>query len=156
VSSGHSWREQPTYYQRLKGRTLPIKTAPGPSARCADPPPPALLHAIAEFNSGKFFEQHETLEAMWIEERDPVRYFYQGILQVGVGFYHWSRGNRHGTVVKLRQGLEKLEHYRPQCMTVDVDGFIAEVATVLERVEASGTLPDFPSAGLPHIRRIRD
>jgi predicted metal-dependent hydrolase len=135
-------------------RAFPVKAAPGPSARCADPPAPALLDAIAEFNSGKFFEQHETLEAMWIEERDPVRYFYQGILQVGVGFYHWSRRNRHGTVVKLRQGLDKLEHYRPQCMTVDVDGFIADVRAVLRTVEASATLPEFPLEGVPHIRRV--
>jgi hypothetical protein len=66
-----------------------------PSRRCGDPPPARLRQGIEEFNRGQFFEQHETLELEWIEEADPVRYLYQGILQVGVGFEHLRRGNAY-------------------------------------------------------------
>src|SRR5680860_1792203 len=59
-----------------------------PSGRCGDPPPPRLRRGIEQFNRGEFFEQHETLELEWLEERDPVRYLYQGILQIGIGFEH--------------------------------------------------------------------
>ena len=69
------------------------KTTPRRTARCDDAPPDALLHGIEEFNRQEFFEQHETIEAIWIHEADEVRYLYQGILQVGVGFHHWRRGN---------------------------------------------------------------
>ena len=100
---------------------VPRKHLPARTDRCLRPPSDALLQAIEEFNHGQFFEQHETLEALWIVERDPVRYLYQGILQVGVGFYHWSRRNWKGAVAKLGQGLEKLEPYRPQCQSrIDV------------------------------------
>src|SRR5215204_5064695 len=78
----------------LRARPRIAKIGRGePTQRCADPPTPALLQGIAEFNRGEFFEQHETLEAAWIDEADPVRYLYQRILQIGVRFHHLSRGN---------------------------------------------------------------
>jgi Domain of unknown function (DUF309) len=67
-----------------------------PSRRCGDQPPARLRRGIEEFNRGQFFEQHETLELEGIEEADPVRYLYQGILQVGVGFEHCDAGTRTG------------------------------------------------------------
>lgn len=132
------------------------KSKPGWSDRCADPPPEGLLVGIEEFNRHEFFEQHETLEAIWIREPDPVRYLYQGILQVGVGFYHWRRGNWRGAVAKLRQGLEKLEPYRPACMTIDVDRLVTETARLygdLQR-QGPGSLPAFPPPGLPQVHRV--
>ena len=132
------------------------KSAPARTARCNDAPPAALLHGIEEFNRGQFFEQHETLEGIWITEPDAVRYLYQGILQVGVGFYHWKRGNWRGAVAKLRQGLLKLEPYRPACMTIDIERLVAETARLLERLEELGPdrLPDFPLAALPRVHRV--
>jgi predicted metal-dependent hydrolase len=132
--------------------TVPRKTLARHSPRCQDPPPPALRAGIEQFNRGEFWEQHETLEAIWIREPDPVRYLYQGILQVGVGFYHWRRGNRHGAVTKLAQGLEKLEPYRPSCMEVDVERLVAETTALLEQVRAQAELPPFPGADVPRIR----
>jgi predicted metal-dependent hydrolase len=133
------------------------KSKAGPSLRCADPPPEGLLRGIEEFNRGEFFEQHETLEAIWIKEPDSVRYLYQGILQIGVGFYHWRRGNWRGAVAKLRQGLEKLESYRPSCMTIDVDRLITETVRLKQDLELRGAsgLPPFPPPGLPRVHRVR-
>ena len=132
------------------------KSRPGPSDRCADPPPESLLLGIEQFNRHEFFEQHETLEAIWIKEPDPVRYLYQGILQVGVGFYHWRRRNWRGAVAKLRQGLEKLEPYRPTCMTIDVERLVIETASLYRELERQGPggLPPFPPPGLPQVHRV--
>lgn len=132
------------------------KSAPRRSARCADPPPAELLRGIEEFNQGKFFEQHETLEMIWIKEPDPVRYLYQGILQVGVGFYHWQRGNWRGAVAKLSQGLTKLEPYRPGCMQIDVERLVMETRGLRDALEQCGpdALPAFPPATLPKIRLL--
>ena len=33
-----------------------------------EPPPPALLHGIEQFNAGEYWECHETLEGLWIAE----------------------------------------------------------------------------------------
>ncbi len=134
------------------------KAAPERTARCDDPPPAALLHGIEEFNRQEFFEQHETLEGIWIGESDAVRYLYQGILQIGVGFYHWRRGNWRGAVAKLGHGLAKLEPYRPTCMTIDVERLVTETAALRGELERRGQtdLPAFPPPGLPRVHRISD
>jgi uncharacterized protein len=153
--SGHRFR-QPLKEQRQAGSRAPGKRPAARSERCQDPPPPALLQAIEEFNRREFFEQHETLEAIWIAEADPVRYLYQGILQVGVGFYHWSRGNWKGAVAKLASGLDKLEPYLPGCQTVDVERLWRETRPLLEelRLRGAADLPPFPPPGLPQVHRL--
>ena len=136
-------------------RTSLKKTAPERTPRCDDAPPAALLHGLEEFNRQEFFEQHETLEGIWIREPDAVRYLYQGILQVGVGFYHWRRGNWRGAVAKLVHGLAKLEPYRPICMTIDVERLVLETAALRQELERRGPdLPPFPPPGLPRVHRI--
>ena len=132
------------------------KTSPRRTARCDDPPPDALLHGIDQFNRQEFFEQHETLEGIWIHEPDAVRYLYQGILQVGVGFYHWRRGNWKGAVAKLGHGLAKLESYRPACMTIDVERLVRETEALRMELEARGPgdLAPFPPARLPRVHRL--
>ena len=75
-----------------------------PSRRCSESPPPRLRRGIEQFNRGEFYEQHETLEEEWLAERDPVRYLYQGILQIGVGFEHLRRDNRAGARALWQRG----------------------------------------------------
>jgi uncharacterized protein len=131
------------------------KAPPGPTTRCGEDPPAALLQGLDEFNRQLYFECHETLESIWIREPDPVRYLYQGILLVGVGFYHWRRGNRHGALVKLRQGIDKLHWFRPACRTIDVERLIREAEACRAQIEAAPAgLPPFPPPGLPHVHRV--
>jgi uncharacterized protein len=96
------------------------------SSRCSDPPPQALLQAVDEFNHQLFFEQHETLEDAWIEEQDSIRYLYQGILQIGVSFYHLLQGNYAGATALMRRGMDYLEPFSPICMSVDVARLLTE------------------------------
>jgi hypothetical protein len=105
------------------------------SARCADPPSEALVQGIEQFNRGEFFEQHETLEAAWIAEEDPVRYLYQGILQIGVGFYHLSRGNHYGARRLWTRGIALLQTFRDGCMNVDVERLVLETERCLAELE---------------------
>ncbi len=154
-SRRHPWRETPTFRRALRSHALPRKGRPHRSDRCADPPPAGLLRGIEEFNGQEYYECHETLEAIWLNERDSIRYLYQGILQVGVGFYHWRRGNWRGAVGELRHGLEKLETFRPQCMSIDVERLVQEASAVLARLEKLGSdrLPPFPPPDLPTVHR---
>jgi len=86
----------------------------------------ALLRGIDEFNRGLFFEQHETLEDAWIEEDGPIRYLYQGILQIGVAFYHVERRNFAGASALLQRGMALLRSFAPVCMAVDVERLLAD------------------------------
>ncbi len=123
------------------------------SRRCADPPPPRLRHGIEQFNRGEFFEQHETLEEEWIAESDPVRYLYQGILQIGVGFEHLRRGNPSGARALWRRGVSYLEPFRGGCMNVDVDRLIGATERCLKELERVGDrgLAHFDRAMIPRV-----
>ena len=73
-----------------------------------EPPPPALLSGVEQFNAGEYWECHETLETLWRTEPRPVRDLYQGILQVGVAFHHLRNDNVPGAIKMLRRGLPRL------------------------------------------------
>ena len=105
---------------------------------CNKPPPPSLLKGIAQFNRGEFFEQHETLEALWRAEQGEVRYLYQGILQIGVAMYQVKRRNHHGAVSMLRRGSIYLQQFTPRCQTVHVDALLSQAGHILKAVEQLG------------------
>jgi predicted metal-dependent hydrolase len=105
------------------------------SKRCGDPPPARLRLGVEQFNRGEFFEQHETLELEWLAEPDPVRYLYQGILQIGVGFEHLRRGNAPGAQRLWRRGISYLEPFRGGCFGVDVDRLVADTERCLRELE---------------------
>ena len=110
-----------------------------PSPRCREAPPAGLLEGIALFNAGEFYECHHALEALWLEERDPIRYLYQGILQIGVGFYHLGvRRNYRGAVLLLRDGIDKVRRYEPVCMTIDTARLCDEAQVCLDQLHALG------------------
>ena len=84
-------------------------------------PPPELGLAIEQFNRGEFWECHETLEDVWRETPYPFRLFYHAVIKTAVGFHHISAHNRHGTRVKLRDGVELLGLFQPEWMGLRTD-----------------------------------
>ncbi|MBL0331334.1 MAG: DUF309 domain-containing protein [Chlorobiota bacterium] len=66
---------------------------------------------LNEFNSGKFFESHDTLEDLWMEVRGEKRKFFQGLIQISVGMFHYIHGNFTGGENQLVRGIEKLNEY---------------------------------------------
>jgi len=120
-------------------------------------PPPELIKAIEEFNRHQFFECHETLEEIWRAEPGPIRRFYQGILQVGVGFHHLlHRKNHHGATHSLEIGIEKLRDFPPNCLGVDVSRLIAEAEACRQALLPLGPerLHEFDTGHIPIIRYV--
>lgn len=123
---------------------------------CEEAPPLELVEAIAQFNRGEFFEQHETLELLWRAETRNVRYLYQGILQIGVAFHHLRRLNHHGTVYMLTRGPAYLAPFAPRCRSVDVQALLEDAAAALREVERVGPdrLHEFDWRLVPRVRLI--
>lgn len=123
---------------------------------CDEPPPAQLLEGIAQFNRGEYFEQHETLEALWRAESRPVRRLYQGILQIGVALYHVQRRNYHGAVYMLTRGSMYLRPFAPVCQSVDVQALVDAAASTLRAVEALGPerLRDFDWGSAPRVQLV--
>jgi hypothetical protein len=122
----------------MRGPKREPQTGEAIRSRCDEPPPPELLRGIEELNSGQFFEQHETLELLWRATDAPVRALYHGILQIGVGLYHWSRGNHHGASVLLAEGIERLGPFAPACHGIDVGTLIRDATALREELIGLG------------------
>jgi hypothetical protein len=108
------------------------------SDACKQPPPPGLLAGLAEFNRGEFFQSHETLEHLWMEESRTVRSLYKGILQIGVAFHHLQAGRYHAVVFLLERGSGYLKPFTPFCMGIDVSHLLNGAARCLAQVRRLG------------------
>ena len=120
----------------------------------SDEPAPRLLRVgVHLFNAGEFFECHEVLEELWRQERRPIRELYQGILQVGVGFYHLGRGNFRGAVNLLGYGLTRLHRVPPGAHGVDVGALINQATRCRERLLELGPsrIGQFDTRTIPKV-----
>jgi len=102
-----------------------------------NPPDARLIQGIEEFNRGLFFECHETLEAIWLEEHGEDRLFYQGIIQIAAGYYKVQQGVLIGAIKLWRMGLEKLEPYGPAHLGVDLASLVEPTKKNLALAEAA-------------------
>jgi predicted metal-dependent hydrolase len=115
--------------------------------------PNLALKGIEEFNRGEFYECHEYLEEAWMQEKRRVRFLYQGILQVGVGFYHLRNGNWRGATGLLRNGTVRLREFEPETLGLDVARLIRESERCLRELEELGRerIGDFDQALVPKV-----
>ncbi|MHC1788028.1 DUF309 domain-containing protein [Solidesulfovibrio sp.] len=117
---------------------------PDTKSPCAAPPPPALLQAVAEFNDGRYFQCHDTLEALWLADVSPVRDFYKGLIQIAAGLYHFENGNARGCSKLLARGTGYVERFAPRCQGLDVAGLLA-----MTRAALAWCAKASPGAALP-------
>ena len=117
--------------------------------------PNLVLKGIERFNKGEFYECHEYLEEAWMQESGRVRYLYQGILQVGVGFYHLKNGNWRGATGLLRNGTVRLEEFEPETLGLDVAKLVRESESCLRKLESLGRerIGEFDVSEIPKVER---
>lgn len=96
---------------------------------------PRFLKGIEEFNRGLYFECHETLEEIWLEEHGEERQFYQGIIQIAAGYYKLEQGVPAGALKLWRTGMDKLSPYGPVYMGVNVESLLSSVSAHLAALE---------------------
>lgn len=96
----------------------------------------ALGRAVGQFNRGRFFECHETLEGVWVRMRGPSRGFFQALIQVSVGFHHLGRGNRVGALRTFAKARDRFAAYPDRYLGFDVAGERARLEALREALEA--------------------
>jgi predicted metal-dependent hydrolase len=131
------------------------RLAGGTSEKPSEELPGLVIKGIEEFNRGEFFECHESLEEAWMQESGRVRYLYQGILQVGVGFYHLRNGNWRGATGLLRNGTTRLKEFEPETLGVDVAKLVRESERCLHELESLGRerISEFDTSRIPKVER---
>jgi len=104
----------------------------------------AFARGLAQFNDRLFFECHDTLEEIWTGVRGAPRDFFQGLIQVAVGFYHLGNGNRAGARSLLLRSLERLERYPARYAGVELEPLRVAVAEWLRALETGADTPAEP------------
>ncbi len=97
-----------------------------------------LKEAISLFNQREYFNCHQLLEDIWRDAEGDDRHFYEGLIRLATGMH--LRVNRRipqGAVNLLKQGLMRLENYRPTYQEVDVARLYTDIESHLEEVKAS-------------------
>ena len=97
---------------------------------------PRFLKGIEEFNQQLFFECHETLEEIWLEDHGEDRQFYQGIIQIAAAYFKWQQGVPAGAIKLWRTGLQKIEPYGLIHLGVNVEALAEAVKKNLAELEA--------------------
>ena len=96
---------------------------------------------VQQFNDGLFFECHDTLEELWTGLRGSSRDFFQGLIQVSVGFYHLTNGNRVGASSMFERSLVRFSKYPSRYFGFDLDGHRAQIDAWRKRIETDAPLP---------------
>jgi predicted metal-dependent hydrolase len=120
----------------------------------------SMAKGIHLFNSQKFFEAHEALEAVWLQARGQEKVFLHGLIQVAAAFHHFTRGNLTGFRSLLEKGLTKLEKRGNSHSDIEIEDFLEQLQPWREltqqsagQKDSSGPRETSPStwAPFPHI-----
>lgn len=103
-----------------------------PLKDCSAPLPPHVLEGLRLFNAGQYFECHEELELAWREEREEIRFLYQGILQAAVTYLHMRRGNFPGAVKVYKRCIKYLDAWPEICRGINVKKLRADLTRAVQ------------------------
>lgn len=84
---------------------------------------------IQKFNAHEFYECHDLLEEIWME--DKANKFLQGMLQLAVGIYHFEYGNIKGARWMFANARKYLLTYGPVMWDLNVDRVINYIDSCL-------------------------
>lgn len=100
------------------------------------------------FNEQRYYEAHDVLEHLWLQNRDENYAFFKGLIQIAGAFVHLQKqflrpehpkdGRRLRPAVRLFQiGMKNLESYRPRYMALDIESLRGMCARLAEEIVAS-------------------
>ena len=98
---------------------------------------PLYLQGIAYFNACEFFEAHEVWEDLWKSYSGELRLFYKGLIQAAVALHHFGNGNIRGARKVYLSSRNYLDQYRPTCVGLNVNGFLAQMDACFAEVATS-------------------
>ncbi len=117
-----------------------------------------FLEGIQLFNSQKFFECHEALEALWLKSTGEEKVFLHGLIQLAAAFHHQQGGNLVGARSLLEKGWMKLEPFSPAKGGIDLMALRNQLQLwrqhMAREIETGRPSPR-TARSFPHIRLLR-
>lgn len=111
-----------------------------------------IVEGIRLFNTRKFFEAHEALEAVWLKAKGHRKILVHGLIQVAAAFHHYTHRNPVGFCSLLEKGCAKLERFGAEAEGLDLAGLMLELRPWREHLDRSSHAIPAP---LPRIKLIR-
>lgn len=102
---------------------------------------------VALFNQERFYECHDAIEEIWLQESSDQRQFLQGLIQAAVAFHHYQQGKWGAARSMLRLSIEKLEDCPESLRGVAVSPLRIELNRWKSALDA--VLPDGARDGIP-------
>lgn len=121
------------------------RTKPGVAP--VDPPPrgsldPHYLGFFECYNAGRFFEAHEVLEELWLEERRrPDGNFYKALIQVAGCFVHLQHDRLGPAAALLRTAAAHLAPFPSSHHGLDIDALREQIAAWRAVIEGQARNP---------------
>jgi uncharacterized protein len=98
-----------------------------------------LRKGINLFNNGRFFQAHETWEALYQEAEKKDKPFLEGLIQLSAACRLIEDfGEIKGPVKLIYQALIRFEHYQPTYLKIKVAELAATMEAWAKELEASG------------------
>ncbi len=109
----------------------------------------ALAEGIRLFNTQKYFEAHEALEAVWLRTGGEEKVLLHGLIQIAAAFHHYQHGNPAGFQSLFEKGWKKLEGFGGAREGIDLAGLRTQLQLWrnppgLNQGSDSVALPPFP------------
>lgn len=94
------------------------------------------------FAAGRYFPAHEAWETVWKQARDTSdAEFFKGLSQLGAGFVHLLRGNRHGAIRLLERAASRIGRYPAGHLGVDCPAVAGGASQLAEAVDRGEVVP---------------
>ncbi|HEY3210281.1 MAG TPA: DUF309 domain-containing protein [Actinomycetota bacterium] len=108
--------------------------------------------AVEHFNAERFFPAHEAWETCWKQAKQTTEAeFFKGLSQLGAGYTHLLRGNKHGAHTLLRRGAGRILRYGSSHRGVGVKKLGEEAMAQANLIEAAEQAGDTPQIEFPKI-----
>ena len=99
---------------------------------------PPSTRRCEQINEGRYWQAHESLEAVWLPSPYPLRLFYYALIKLAVGLLHLERGNTGGARQQLQAAVDFLAPFAPRFHGLRTDLLLADARVRLEAVNAGG------------------
>jgi predicted metal-dependent hydrolase len=106
------------------------------------------------FNRGLYFEAHDVLEELWLQDRARSNYsFYKGLIQLAGAFVHLQKERLKPSATLFRLAATNLQKYPGVHEDLDLGVTLALIRSWLEELENSGYMVNpLPLRTAPQLR----
>lgn len=96
---------------------------------------PQFVEGLELFNQQEFYDCHDLIEDLWLQESSDRQPFLQGIIQAAVAFFHYQQGKWGAARTMMKQSIDKLAPYPGSQGGIDLERFRSELGVWKEALD---------------------